>query len=316
LVFLDPTTNATIEADTVGSDYATSLSVYTGSRGSLNQLSCATWQPQVTFNASAGTTYLIMVASACCGGPGGTLVFNLNGPPANDELSGATPLTLNTTVTEDTTRATTGATDPRQCGSGFGGTDSVWFSFTATQSQPLQFDRSGSSYEGESTVLTDLGSGPVVIACGGRFDATAGKTYFYMDTIFWQRGQLQLTVRPAIVMTVVIDQTAVVDRQGVAVVSGTLACSQGVGLPGGYEPPPTLAVDLRQRVSKTLVIEGSKDLFIPCPTTPTGWSATIIGANGPFQKGQAEVLVAGRACDGAGCDSPEVRQIVSMDRPK
>ena len=311
---LTPSTNATIEVDTAGSDYATTLSVYTGARGALDQLSCTPYGGRVSVDVSAGTTYFFMVGSACCGGPGGTLVFTLNGPVTNDEIGGAIPLTLNTTVTEDTTRATTGADDPTACASGFGGYHSVWFSFTATQSQPLEFDRSGSSYEGESTILTDLGSGPVPIACGRRFDAIAGKTYFYLDASFWQGGQLQLTVRPAIVMTVAIDQTATVDRQGVAVVSGTLACSQGVGIPRG--DMPTLAVNLRQRISKTLVIEGSKNLFVPCPTTPTGWSATIVGANGPFQKGQAEVLVAGMACDGAGCDTPEVRQLVDMQRPK
>jgi hypothetical protein len=113
-------------------------------------------------------------------------------------------------------------------------------------------------------------------------------------------------------MTVVINPNGNVDRQGIAVVSGTLACSQGIGPPFGETP--TLTVELRQRVSKTLVIEGSRNLFIPCPTTPTGWSATIIGSNGPFQKGQAEVLLAGSACDSIGCDTPALRQIVTLRR--
>jgi hypothetical protein len=66
-----PTQDTPIRADTAGSDYATTLSVYTGSRGALTQVACEPFGGQVTFTASANTTYFFMVASACCGGPGG-----------------------------------------------------------------------------------------------------------------------------------------------------------------------------------------------------------------------------------------------------
>jgi hypothetical protein len=312
-----PTQNATIRADAFGSDYNPSLSVYSGSRGALSQLACESFSGQVTFTATADTTYFFMLASAP-ESPGGTLVFNVNGPPQNDELSGASPLTLNTTVTQDTTLATSAPTDPQQCSSFL--TNTVWFSFTPTQSQPLNLDKRGTSYRSSVSVLTDLGSGPVVIACGTdfeggspgvRFDAIAGRSYFVMAAAhftFGEGGLLQLTLRPAIVATVGIDSTGTVDRQGVAVVTGTLGCSQGVA-------GASLHVVLRQRVSKTLVIVGSRDLSnLLCPTTPDSWSATIIGDNGPFRKGRAEVLVTGRACDPIGCDTPEVRQLVDLRR--
>jgi hypothetical protein len=307
-----PTQSGTIGADTSGSDYDTTLSVYTGSRGALSQVGCASFPAQVTFTASANTTYFFMVASACCGGPGGALVFNLRGPPANDEISDATPMTLNTPVTQDTTLATSAPTDPRDC-IFFSTNNSVWFSFTPTVSQPLNLARSA-SYDGRVALLTDLGSGPVVISCGFaagvRFDATAGRTYFFMDSGFFEGGgQLQLTLSPGIVMTVVADQTGTVSRSGTAVVSGTLACNPAAPPQGSR----TLDIELRQKVSKTLVIVGHKDLSIPCPTTATGWSATIIGDNGPFRKGQAEVFVTGFACDQVGCASPEVRQSVRLN---
>jgi hypothetical protein len=311
-----PTQSGLIAADTSGSDYNTALSVYTGSRGALSEVACAAFPAQVTFNGTADTTYFFMVTSACCGGLGGTLVFNLRGPPANDELSGATPLTLNTTITQDTTLATSAPTDPTQCISPPRNT--VWFSFTPTVSQPLSLDRSGSSYDGRTSVLTDLGSGPVVIACGFgagvRFDATAGRTYFFMDAGFSDGGQLQLTLSPGIVMTVTVEQTGTVSRQGTATVSGTLACNPGVGVPPFGNP--SLVVRLRQRISKTLVIEGRQELVSPCPTTPIGWSATIIGDNGPFRKGRAEMIATGFACDAVGCDRPEVRQPVRLEGEK
>jgi hypothetical protein len=311
------TKDTVIQADTFGSDYNPTLSVYTGSRGSLSQIACESFSGQVSFAVTADTTYFFMLASAP-GGPAGTLVFNVTGPPLNDELSGATPLTLNTTVTQDTTLATSAPTDPQQCSSF--ATNTVWFSFTPTQSQPLNLDKRGTNYRSSLSVLTDLGSGPVVIACGTdfegqtpgvRFDAVAGRTYFFMAAAhftFGEGGLLQLTLRPAIVATVSVDPTGTVDRQGVAVATGTLACNPGVA-------GASLHVVLRQRISKTLVIVGSRDLSnLLCPTTPDSWSATIIGDNGPFRKGRAEVLVTGRACDAIGCDTPDVRQLVDLRR--
>ena len=318
-----PTQDVTIRADTSGSDYATSLSVYTGSRGALSQVTCVSFPAQVTFNASANTTYFFMVASACCGTPGGNLVFNVTErvPPANDEITGATPLTLNTTITQDMTLATRAPTDPTTCGDfDFPDRDNtVWFSFTATQSQPLNLDKRGTTTQGFLALLTDLGSGPTVIACardsmepvpGMRFDATAGRTYYVMAAAYRSdvAGLLQLTLRPAIVATVGIDQTVTVNRQGTATVTGTLACTQGVG-------GASLHVDLRQRISKKLVITGSRDLpNLLCPTTPNAWSATITGTNGSFTKGQAEVFVTGSACDPIGCDTPDVRQLITLQR--
>jgi hypothetical protein len=76
-----PTQDTTVRADTAGSDYATSLGVYTGSRGALSEVACASSPAEVSFNASADTTYFFMVASAA-GGPGGTLAFHVSeGPP-------------------------------------------------------------------------------------------------------------------------------------------------------------------------------------------------------------------------------------------
>jgi hypothetical protein len=310
-----PTQDGPIRADTFGSDYDTNLAVYVGSRGALSEIACAFFPSQVTFAAAADTTYFFMVGSTF-GVPGGTLVFNVAGPPANDEIGGAAPLTLNTTVTQDTTLATSSPTDPTNCT--FGPTHTtVWFSFTPAESRSLTLDRSGSSYSGRLSVLTDLGSGPVVIACGFgdgvRFDATAGRTYFFMDSGFTEGGgQLQLTLRPGIVMTVTADPAGTVSRSGTAVVSGTLACNPA-SPPQGGAGSPTLDVVLRQRISKTLVIQGSNFLEIPCPTTPTAWSVTIIGDNGPFRKGRAEVFVTGFACDPVACASTELRQSIRLN---
>lgn len=63
-----PTINMRLEANTFGSNYDTTLSVYTGARGALTQLACnddsnSTVQSRVRFDAVAGTTYFFMVSS-------------------------------------------------------------------------------------------------------------------------------------------------------------------------------------------------------------------------------------------------------------
>lgn len=83
-----PTQNMRIEANTFGSNYDTTLSVYTGSRGALTQLACnddsGSLQSRIRFDAVAGTTYYFMVSSfSFFPASNANLVFNLlPAPPA------------------------------------------------------------------------------------------------------------------------------------------------------------------------------------------------------------------------------------------
>lgn len=69
-----------LSAHTLGSDYDTGLSVYTGARGSLSQIACnddsGGLHSHVRFTAVAGETYHFMVG-AFGDGPGGNLVFTV-----------------------------------------------------------------------------------------------------------------------------------------------------------------------------------------------------------------------------------------------
>lgn len=76
-----PTQNMRLEANTIGSAYDTTLGVYTGARGALNQIGCnddsnGTLQSTVRFDAIAGVTYYFEV-SAFSPFFVGNLVFNL-----------------------------------------------------------------------------------------------------------------------------------------------------------------------------------------------------------------------------------------------
>ena len=67
-----PSEDLTVGATTSGSNYDTTLSAYTGTRGSLDQVACNDdsdgLQSRILFETTAGTTYWLMVAS-CCGEP-------------------------------------------------------------------------------------------------------------------------------------------------------------------------------------------------------------------------------------------------------
>ena len=86
-----PEEDVNVRADTVGSDYDTTLSVYTGSRGDLTQIACndgaVDLQSRVQFEAVAGETYFFMVG-AFGGGPGGQLVFSADTYNGKEEQKG------------------------------------------------------------------------------------------------------------------------------------------------------------------------------------------------------------------------------------
>ncbi len=79
-----PTDDLEVLADTLGSDYDTTLSVYTGPVDALVQVACnddsSGLQSRVLFNAEAGVRYLFMIGSFGSG-PGGALVLNVDEAP-------------------------------------------------------------------------------------------------------------------------------------------------------------------------------------------------------------------------------------------
>jgi DNA-binding beta-propeller fold protein YncE len=79
---ITPTEDMTLEANTMGTNYMATLSVYTGTRGALTQLGCnASPVAVLAFTALAGQTYYIMVGSL---GGGGDLVFQIQRPVDTD----------------------------------------------------------------------------------------------------------------------------------------------------------------------------------------------------------------------------------------
>ena len=88
---LTPSEDMTLDADTFGSDYDTVLTVFTGTRGAFEQVTCSDdaigLLSAVRFEARAGTTYYFMI-SGCCGfgrdDLGGHLGFGMTEIPTED----------------------------------------------------------------------------------------------------------------------------------------------------------------------------------------------------------------------------------------
>jgi len=82
-------TDTRVGANTFGSDYDTTLSVYSGSPGALNLIVCnddvGGMQSQMVFDAAGGTTYYLMVG-AFSSGPGGNLTFFVDVAPPPLEI--------------------------------------------------------------------------------------------------------------------------------------------------------------------------------------------------------------------------------------
>ncbi len=205
-----------VAISTCGSDFDTTLGVYTGSSVSAlttvaendDSTFCGTGSDQsaVSFSAVAGTTYAIAVDGH--GGASGDVRLNV-GAPANDAFANAQPLPSNGgTVTGSTVGASRETGEPEHAQ--VTGSRSVWYSWTAPAGGRVSIDTCNSTfktllgvYTGTSVAnLTQVAADEYSSFCGGgstrsqvSFVATAETTYMIaVDTALEQPGSLTLTL--------------------------------------------------------------------------------------------------------------------------
>ena len=148
-----PRTDLRVEFNTFGSDYDTTLSVYTGTRGGLSQVACndnagATPQSRVRFDAHAGVTYWIMAAGYSWLPPGRLQLNLVEAPP---------PLQVGLAITE------TGGVDPTTGRAVVGGSITCSRPVVVSISGQLKQDHAQSSLTGQFAL---------VVACDGTTDWT------------------------------------------------------------------------------------------------------------------------------------------------
>ncbi|HET8661979.1 MAG TPA: PKD domain-containing protein [Micromonosporaceae bacterium] len=183
-----PSSTATINVNTFGSNYDTVLSAWTGSQGALNQVACdddadGTPQSQVTFSATANTTYYFLVSWYYEGGSSLQFSVSVPAPPANDNFANATAIgALPFAGTTNLVAAGMEAGEPQP--SCFDTSQTAWYSFTPTTTQSVtasvsQYGAGVAAYAGTSLAsLSEVGCTDYYYY-STTFSAQAGTTYVF-----------------------------------------------------------------------------------------------------------------------------------------
>lgn len=201
-----------VSIDTCGSDFDTVLGVYTGS--AVNALAkvasddntCGT-RSQVSFEATAGTTYWIAVDGPVRNVGTIRLAIHKVVRPANDNFADARPLTGTLPLTTDGTTIDASREPSEPLHGGVTGTASVWYRWTAPAAGKVVVETCGSGFDTTLGVYTGVEVGDLSTvafngdACGAQsrveFGAAAGRTYWIaVDGAGGAVGAVRLTVRP------------------------------------------------------------------------------------------------------------------------
>lgn len=287
-----PGVDMTIAANTSGSAFDTTLSVYTGIRGALEQIACnddsGGLQSRVVFPATSGTTYFFMVGSFF-DSPGGALEIGVAElqPPPNDDFDNATTVPGVPFTDEVDTDLATSDTDDPNCNGNF---NTVWYAFTPTAGMEVQADTFGSSYATTLSAWTGTRGHLTQVGCSSsgrvRFQAVAGQTYYFMVGAFFEgeAGHLVFNLRqlpPRLILGLSIDPTGTVSRAGAATVHGTLTCSRAA-------PGVVILGTIRQQQGKKAAV-ATFSATVDCVTSVV-WTATVAGETAPFRRGDATVV--------------------------
>jgi subtilisin family serine protease len=203
-------TNETVNINTIGSNFDTYLSVFTGD--DLPNLTLVGQNDDgggklaslVSLNTTAGQTYQIAV-DGWASNTGQIALNFVVAPPPNDNFANASALTGETTTTTGSNRGATGEVgEPTQSGV----TNSAWWYWTAPTTEIYNIDTRGSNfdtflsvYEGSDlpnlTLRGQNDDGAGNLASLVSLDATAGTTYrLAVDGYSSGTGQIQLNVAP------------------------------------------------------------------------------------------------------------------------
>lgn len=230
--------------------------------------------------------------------------------PANDMPGGAISLALGDTVTQDTTKATTGTLDAkvnRFCGAPFTNA-SVWYTYTPDANGAFILDTSNSDYSTGLMVFNGPPSGATLTSCGPTsvgIDGKAGTTYYIMafsDTTL-KGGNLVLSLEqgpPSPRLKVTVDPVGKAFANGDAEISGTYSCKNADSLFMDGQ-----VTQIWRRVKITAYFQ--KFYQGTCDGTVHTWKKVVTSDNGLFAKGDATANIFGEACGSITCADVRVK---------
>jgi hypothetical protein len=247
----------------------------------------------------------------------------LAAPPPNDELAGATSVSVGDVVTQDTSEAAT--TDPFEdslnafCGAPVV-EHGVWFSLAATSGGFVATDTSGSDFEAGMMVFEGTPTPEGLLTCGPDhvvFEVFAGTDYsilaFGDGESAATGGSLVFAVSaaaPPPQIDITLPRFGTVDRSDQVRLAGTVRCESADGSGILFE----LFGDISQRVGR-LTIRGFffTELGFPCDGSSREWEVHATGENGVFRGGKAATIAIAFGCSDL-CSEGYAEGVVQLKR--
>lgn len=240
-----------VQIRTLGSNFDTTLGIYTGSSVSaltqvaFNDDGGASNSSVVTFNTTSGVTYYVQVGGF--GSNRGNITLTFDHPaPANDNFASAQTLALSTgllTVAGNNNFATLETGEPKFISSV---NRTLWFRYTPTLTRNYAFNTSGSAFDTTLALYRGTALNALTLVASNddysgantsRVSAilTAGVTYYVqLGGYNTARGAASLTYAPSGPPNDMI--------AGATVVTGTPGALTGSNVNASVEPGETLAI--------------------------------------------------------------------------
>jgi hypothetical protein len=242
-------------------------------------------------------------------------------PAPNDTAGAATVVTsLPSTITQDTTGATTDALDAAlnaNCGAPSTNA-SVWFSYTDPDGGGVLVDMSQSSYSGGFMVTRGDPAAGDLVACGPTtvgFGTEPGQTYYvvaFSDTAT-NGGRLTVTfdeAPPPPEATVTVDPQATAYKDGSARLTGTYSCTNADDFASDVDGT------LTQRVGRVKITGSFFVNPLQCDGATHPWEAIAYSENGLFRGGKGATVAFAWACGAFECAIGYAEQPVKLNTSK
>jgi len=243
----------------------------------------------------------------------------LAAPPSNDTAAGATTVgALPTTISQDTTEATTDAVDSALndvCGAPATNA-SVWFSYTDVTGNGFLADMTASDYSGGFLVTAGDPSEGNLVACGPGQVGVRGEpgTKYYVAAFSDSTtpgGNLSVTfdaLPPAPTASLTVNPKGVAYKDGTARISGTYSCTNADGYNSDIEG------QLTQTVGRTKINGYFFAYPLECDGSTHTWEAFVFSDNGLFAGGKAANFSLAFACGLAECTVAEASGKIQLSR--
>lgn len=233
-------------------------------------------------------------------------------PPDNDVPTGATPIHLGDRVEEDTTQATTDASDAtfnQECGAPETNA-SVWYTYTPSKSRDIVLDSTQSSYETGLMLFKGTPTADSLMDCeqGSIGDhVQAGTTYYIMafSDNDVNGGDLVLTLLNAPIPRVHMKMSkhGLAFHDGAAKIHGTYTCFNGEFA--------DIEGHIKQRAGR-LKIQADSDTEARCDGQTHHWTMRLVSPVGTYVHGRVSARAMIFACGYVECRSHEVKHHVHL----